>query len=283
MTQQLLWGMGIPLGTLAFGGLVWATGRASRRPVSRGEWVLLMWALPFFAFTGALYAKVPRYFLPLTPVLVIYGARLVLSLRRKRIRHVVTAVCLSITLLHSIVFLSIHRLPHPWLATTDWFRAYVPRGSVVAVEQWDHPLPVGGAGDHDLRELPIFDEDVGAQGLGKWTAMDAILAEADYVVISSRRGYASLAGWPERYPLTAQYYQQLFAGDLGFEPVACFPRHPRLGPLAIVDDPARRLSFSLPAVCQTQAPVVLRLRLDESLVVYDHPRTIVFRRVEGSE
>ena len=103
------------------------------------------------------------------------------------------------------------------------------------------------------------------------------LAEADVVIVASRRGYATLARWPERYPLTARYYQQLFEGDLGFEPVACFGRYPHLGPLVLRDDPAAGLDFVLPEACWPGASLRLG-RLDESFAVYDHPQVMIFQR-----
>jgi hypothetical protein len=145
---------------------------------------------------------------------------------------------------------------------------------VIAVEQWDHPLPLDGTG-YDVRELPIFDEDTPE----KWATMEKTLAEADYVVIASRRGYATLARWPARYPLTARYYRLLFEGELGFEPVACFGRFMRLGPVAVADDPVSSLDFSLPKACNPEADIVLRVGwLDESFVVYDHPQVVILRR-----
>jgi hypothetical protein len=163
--------------------------------------------------------------------------------------------------------------PHPWLAASDWFRDDAKPGAVVAVEAWDHPLPIGVV-SADVRELPVFDEDAP----DKWRGVAEVLAEADYVIIASRRGYATLAARPRRYPLATQYYRLLFEGALGFKPVACFSRHPRLGPLVLADDPTRGLGFSLPAVCQSQGATLNLGRLDESSVVYDHPRAIVFRR-----
>jgi hypothetical protein len=60
------------------------------------------------------------------------------------------------------------------------------------------------------------------------------------------------------------------------EPVACFSRYPHLGPFAVADEPTLGLDFSLPDQCRPDASVVLRLgRLDESFVVYDHPRVII--------
>ncbi len=293
IVQQALWGMGLPLGVAGFGGLAYWVWRAVRRPLSPGAWVVLMWVAPFFAFTGALYAKFPRYLLPLTPVLAVYAAWVLVAMFRcmrswlsspnrsflfSSIPICITLIC---TFLHCIAFLSLYRFPHPWLAATAWFRERVPPGAVVAVERWDHPLPLDEASDYVVVELPVFDEDTPE----KWAAMEAALRETDYLVIASRRGYAALARWPERYPLTTRYYRELFAGELGFEVVACFRRDSRLGPLAVVDDPTTGLGFSLPERCRPNAPIVLTLlRLDESFVVYDHPLVIVFQRTRpGSD
>ena len=57
----------------------------------------------------------------------------------------------------------------------------------------------------------------------------------------------------DRYPMSSQYYRMLFAGDLGYRPVAEFTAYPRLGGLIIRDDNA-----------------------DESFSVYDHPHVLVF-------
>jgi 4-amino-4-deoxy-L-arabinose transferase-like glycosyltransferase len=277
VVQQLRWGLGWPLGLVALGGLAYAVWRAVRQPPGQAVWVLLAWAVPYFAFTGALYAKFPRYLLPLTPLLAVFGACLLADLVRwrRRVASILTALVLACSLFHCLAFISIYSAPHPWLAASEWSREHASQGAVVAVEQWDHPLPVRATGDYGVRELPVFEEDTPE----KWATMEEILAEADYVVIASRRGYATLARWPERYPLTARYYQQLFGGELGFEPVACFGRTPRLGPLVLVDDSMAGLGFSLPEICQPDARVVFRIgRLDESFVVYDHPQVVILRR-----
>jgi hypothetical protein len=288
IVQQLRWGMGWPLGLIAFGGLAYAVWQAVREPPRRAEWVLLAWVVPGFAFIGALYVKFPRYLLPLTPLLALYAARLLSTLRQRnrRLASLLIYSSLVYSLVHCFAFVNLYRAPHPWQAASEWFYDHAPRGAVVAVEQWDHPLPLDATG-YDVRELPIFDEDTGNDAGGKWTEIAGTLSESDYVVIASRRGYAALARWPERYPFTARYYRQLFEGELSFEPVACFGRCPHLGPLALVDDPTVGLGFSLPELCQSlpepgqpEAPLVLRLgRLDESFVVYDHPQVVIWRRV----
>ncbi len=105
-----------------------------------------------------------------------------------------------------------------------------------------------------------------------------MLADADVVVVSSRRAYGALARWPERFPQTVAYHRALFAGERGFEAVACFERWPRLGPLLLADDPFRAAGLPRPAApCLRDATLWLP-RLDESFVVYDHPLVILFWR-----
>ena len=276
IVQQLRWGMGWPLGLLAFGGLAYAVRQAVREPPRRAEWVLLAWAAPGFAFVGALYVKFPRYLLPLTPLLALYAARVLLTLRQhsRRLAALLISLTLVTSLLHCLALAGLYSAPHPWLTASEWLYNHAPRDAVIAIEHWDHPLPLDATG-YDVRELPVFDED----SPEKRRAMGDILAEADYVLIASQRGYATLARWPERYPFTARYYSQLFGGELDFEPIACFKRHPRLGPLALIDAPTAGLDFSLPELGQPETPLVLRLgRLDESFVVYDHPQVIIWQR-----
>jgi 4-amino-4-deoxy-L-arabinose transferase-like glycosyltransferase len=274
--QQLRWGIGWPLGVAAFGGFFYAVWRAVRKPVSAAEWVLAAWMIPFFVLVGALYAKFPRYWLPAAPVLSIYAAWLLVTLYHRFRRVASFLVCLSLVyaLLFCLAFANMYRSPHPWLSASAWIRQNVPPGAVIAIEQWDHPLPVGGIDGYDVRELPVFDKDSAA----KRESTEAILAEADVVVVASRRGYATLARWPERYPLMARYYRQLFEGALCFEPAACFGRYPRLGPLALRDDPTAGLDFALPEACWFGSSLRLG-RLDESFVVYDHPQVMIFWRL----
>ncbi len=145
IAQQLVWGMGPALGLLCWGGLGAAVYRALRRPPSPAGWVGLAWALPFFAFTGGIWTKFPRYLLPLTPLLAVYGGRAALRLGR-RPRRLLLPLALFPAGLLSLALITSYRAPHPWAAASDWMRAHIPPGSVVAVEEWDHPLTLDPSG-----------------------------------------------------------------------------------------------------------------------------------------
>ena len=104
--MQLRWGMGWPLGLLAFvafAWIIWITARPLwerwRRvdtntpdllpPLTLSLLILLIWAVPFFVTTGGFYVKFMRYLQPLTPLLMLFGAALILHLHDRRIRLLV--------------------------------------------------------------------------------------------------------------------------------------------------------------------------------------------------
>lgn len=272
--QQAIWGMGPVLALVGFGGLFAVGARAACARCSRAGWVLLAWALPFFAFTGGLFVKFPRYLLSLTPVLAAYGAQVVVHLRR---RHPFLAGGVALTALlpawaFSWALVASYRLPHPWVAASRWIREHLPTGSRIAVEAWDHPLPLDATG-YEILVLPVFDPETPE----KWAAIEDVLADADALVIASQRGYGALTRWPDRFPQTVAYYRRLFSGDLGFVPVACFRRPLGLAGFGLADDPFRAAGLPVPHPrCFPEPPFFLLPPLDESFTVYDRPIVLVF-------
>ncbi len=279
--QMLQWGLGWPLGVLVLIGLTGSIWDAARRAPSPTTWVLIAWILPYVSLVGTLRTRFPRYLMPVVPASVILTMH---WLKRRpfsrRLRICVTAIVVLLSLIPSLALVSSYSRPHPWIAASAWLEGDARRGSTIAVEEWDHPLPLGCSGQHTL-SLPVFD----SPSTAKAGALAAILAEADYVVLASRRGYASLSRLPDRYPISARFYQTLFSGELGFRPVACFSRQPVLGRLSLGDHVADGLPLVLPELCETSAGgqhwSPISGRLDESYVVYDHPTVIVFAKMEN--
>ena len=286
--QTALWALALPVGLVGWAGLAYLLVRWLRR----GAWadsLLLAWAGPYFALTGLLYAKPLRYMLPLVPVLCLAGVQLLAdatewwagrkrgSLPRPGERAKASwpvalgsAVLVACALGYVFAFVSIYAQPHSWVAASQWIYDRVPPGSTLAVEHWDTllPLPLQVDGqprrieEYDLRLLALYDEPDDA---AKWSALASNLAGSDYLVVASRRVYGPLTRLPRRYAATARYYELLFAGRLGFVLEGEFTRgpawlNPRLPPLP----------GSAPAW----------LRPDETFVVYDHPRALIFRNVD---
>ena len=265
IVQQLRWGMGWPLGTVAFMGLGWVLVRALLRRAQPSELILLSWIIPYFGITGLFLAKFMRYMVPVVPLLVLMGAGLLCKLQVARgkwqVRYLLIPVALGGAIFWSLAFVvGVYGTEHTWITASRWIYTHVPDGSTLCLEHWDRNLPLSlpepGAniGTHRYRivKLPMYDED----NEGKYQLLRSRLRECDYIILASNRLYCSIPRLPKRYPMSTRYYDLLFLGQLGFEKVAEFTTYPRLGPFVFRDDDA-----------------------DESFTVYDHPKPIIFRKV----
>ena len=118
-------------------------------------------------------------------------------------------------------------------------------------------------------------------GVISWTGL-ARLVRGEVLSLREREFVAAARATAEE-PAAVQYYRGLFDGSSGYRPVACFERLPGVGALKLTDDVLSNLSISTPDVCLQSERERISLNvgwLDESFVVYDHPRVIIFRRVQ---
>jgi len=279
IVQQIRWGMGWPLGVVAVGGFVWVLIRALRRRALPGEWIVLSWIVPYFGLTGLFLAKFMRYMSPVTPLWVVFGAGMLVRWKAKKrgdgkvgtaarsiklpisqLAIAVIVVALVGAVVWSLAFVNgVYGTGHTWVAASQWIYDHVPDKSVICYEHWDDALPKNlsptqsqWARKYDMVEMPMYEEDTAK----KYELIRSLLARCDYVSLASNRLYRSIPNLPERYPMSTQYYELLFAEKLGFEKAAEFETPPRLGPLTFYDQAA-----------------------DESFTVYDHPKPIIFRKV----
>jgi len=95
------------------------------------------------------------------------------------------------------------------------------------------------------------------------------LDNSDYIVISSNRFYDTLSRNPARWPWTNFYYDQLFAGELGYNLAAVFQETYEWGPLRVSD---QHLPFY-------DSPEWLNeFEAEEAFHVYDHPVVMIFQK-----
>jgi YYY domain-containing protein len=172
----------------------------------------------------------------------------------------IAGLVLAGTIFWALAFVNgVYGSEHTWVTFARWSYANVPDGACIAYEHWDDrmpsdiPEPGGTAGAHGYfqPQLPMYDDDTQQ----KYELIRDTLSTCDYLVLASNRLWRTIPRLPERYPLSTRYYQALFSGALGFEPVYAVETPPRLGPFVIDDQPA-----------------------DESFTVYDHPKPMMFKK-----
>ncbi|HEX2513882.1 MAG TPA: glycosyltransferase family 39 protein, partial [Chloroflexota bacterium] len=256
--------------------------------------LVLAWAALCFVYFASVLNKTMRYLLPAYPFFILLAAwglvalyewakqrgphqgrasaasdpgrgatrgDLDLGLRRlpgiwlQRGALALGALVLVASTLWAYAFTRIYTRPVSRVTAAQWIYENVPKGSVLANEHWDDPLPMPLPGyDPSFYrgpQLPLYDPDEPK----KLDTLVQMLSQADYINLTSNRLYESIPRMPQRYPMTTEYYRRLFAGDLGFEPVATFASYPTLGPWTINDD-----------------------RAEEAFTVYDHPKVLIFKK-----
>ncbi len=253
--QLVLWGMAPALGiaavwaTLTRVGVAWQTRRAE-------EWLLLSWVVPFFLITGWFEVKFPRYLLPIYPIMVLWAAEWLVRLYRRGrlLGRVAAPVVVAGTLAAAFAFMAIYTRPHTVVTASEWMYRHVPPGSRILSQHWDEgfpfSLPTHSASIYKVTEFGYYEADNPA----KINKLSQELAQSDYVALQTKRLYGAVTRAPQRFPLTTNYFYELFAGDLGYTLVHEVASRPSLFGLEFPDELG-----------------------DESLSVYDHPKILIFQ------
>jgi len=276
--QQVVWGMGLPLGIIALAGSLWALAKSLLLRPRLGELVVWAWVVPYFGLTGAFLAKFNRYMSPILPFVLLFAAGMIVWIwkrgesRRLRLPVRLPAALLGLVAVGGALFWSlafvngVYAREHTWVTASRWVYANASPGSVILWETWDDPLPKSipgepgmDMGSHGLRHIDWspYEEDTEE----KYLILRQKLQEADYVIYSSKRIYESVDELPRRYPMTIRYYDLMFGERLGFVNAADFTSPPQLFGFTFPDHEA-----------------------DESWSLYDHPRVSIFaKQAEFSE
>jgi hypothetical protein len=252
---------------------------------------VLIWTLFYvfyFVVIGRSAVKFMRYMLPLYPFFAIIAGYGVFRLQRylhsrtfikdstgihrylgmpklfkdySTLSLFVTTVFLLCTFAWTLSFVHIYSQTHTRIAATQWILENIPEGATLAVEHWDDRVPITGGERYQYMEMTNYDlpdDDY------KWQILNEKLQKSDYIILASNRLYVPLPKLADCsvytkkcYPETAQYYQRLFAGELGFKKVAEFAADPTI--------PFTNIHFSDQSA-------------DESFTVYDNPKIIIFKR-----
>jgi len=269
--NMVVWGMGIPLGITALVALALSGVRIITARTWPPFWLLVLVGWPTFhiVYYGIGFVKTMRYVAPAYPFLVLLAAGLLATLWTKgrtrslgglslNLGQVVVAGVVLFTALYGIAFTRIYTKPDVRITASHWFYDNVPPGSLYLAEHWDEGFPMLFP-DENIRlyessELKLYDGD---NHVKLNTLLDQ-LDSADYIFMVSNRLYGSIPRIPERYPMTTEYYDMLFSGELGYELVETFTNYPNLFGIEIPDQSA-----------------------EEAFTVYDHPKVVAFKKTDA--
>ncbi len=187
--------------------------------------LLLATFLPWFIFNSFLFAKWTRFISPILPFLVIF---IVYSL--KKLQLLITDYLLLITLLllilPGIFFTKIYFQPDIRVRACQWMNKNLPEASTIVYEGGNIvDLPKLDHQKFETINIDFYHFDEQQEQQEK---LSAAIKEADYFFSPSRRIFTNHTRLPEKFPKTAEFYHQLFSGQLGYKKIKEF--HP-FGPV----------------------------------------------------
>jgi hypothetical protein len=276
-----VFGLGVPIFLTVVSGAYVVITKLSRTPLG----VILVWALLLFLYQSTQYVKTMRYFVLLYPAMAILAAVGVVAIYDVIPRYSRPLITVAL-LIWPLAFMAIYTRDLSRVTATKWMYAHIPSGSVILNEEWDDPLPLQGVDNQGkvypgsvpapkqpaLRallnkesyiqngqlnlSLPVFHQGTPA----KWADITYLLKHANYLVLSSNRGWGSMPTQPERYGRMGSYYSGLLSGKFGYRLVADITSYPSLRYLGIpIDFPDQWA--------------------EEAFTVYDHPEVLIFKHV----
>lgn len=289
--DMIVFGFGIPLSLIAAVSMLRLVRTIWKKPRWRPEMILLLWILLVIGYQSNQFAKPMRYFWAAYPAISIFAGMGLFELCRlittkihaPYLRYFVYSIIGLTLFAWPLAFLSIYSHANTRVAASTWIYTHVPPHSTIAWEHWDDPLPFTiepyTPTLYTQIQLPSFDPD-DREKTGK---IQEVLSQSDYLVLSSNRAYGALKRAKVRFPKTNLFYQQLFAGKLGFRLVAQFVSRPFI-PL-----PIRSTCIHIPGftygnlskpleTCDRRGISVVDDYADETFTVYDHPKVLIFQK-----
>jgi len=291
-TNILWWGLGPAFEIAGVAGVIWCLvrlrqgyGGQVRLGQGYGRQVAAAAVVSYFLVAGGTITPFARYGVPLVPLLAVPAGVLLADLttnpRWRRLGIAAAALTVMTTALYAAAYMHVFIAPDARLTASSYVMHRVPQGANVLIEPSQNMVPFGKYltetdfnRDYLLRpeenngtrddyyhfvalDTYVFLYDRNVSDERKRDYIGSRLAQVDYIVMDDTylQFYQHLPR--NNHAAVKQYYDDLFAGRLGFELVKSFKVYPSLFGVPINDD-AAELTFRL----------------------FDHPRVFFFRRTQ---
>ncbi|MBP6933579.1 glycosyltransferase family 39 protein [Candidatus Woesebacteria bacterium] len=249
--KTLLWQTSPLFLLIAGGGLYWFFKNFKKYRVL---WPLILFSIIYFLYIGSWYAKFNRYLMPVIPALILLAGVAIEQFPQKRPQKILISLMVITHGLWALAFIHIYQTEDVRLTASHWIEDNIASDSVLLHEERDVRLPVvfsqGKNYQYSLLELYPVDSQEKINNLSQQ------LSSGDYLLIASQRLYRTIPKSAD-HPDTKNYYQLLFAGELGYQKITEFSSYPKLLGLEINDE-----------------------RAEETFTVFDHPHIFIFKNVD---
>lgn len=247
--QQLASMLGWGIAALAIAGMVWAVARRQLGALP-GLAFLIIYGVIVFTW----YAKFARYLAPMLPIMVIFAAISLDKLwdwRRSLTLRIVLIGVLGLSILSGLSMAISFQAEDPRIRAARVLSDKVKPGQSVLME----PREVGVHAIPDVTSVFLSHEEISGQAGAATLAQK--LADADWMVLYSRRHWSVLPRLLQRFPGACPYYAALASGALGYAVTDRVTRAVPFGPLG-----------------------TLGVSAEETRVVFDRPKAYILQNVQ---
>ncbi len=189
--------------------------------------IVLLSCLVYFLYFGQVYTKWTRFMSPIFfifPFLTTVLLEKINNINKKNIFITyLNKFIIVLSIIPGIMFMKIYFQPDVRLIASRWMVQAIPANSKILSEAGNViNLPITdlpAATDHQLQvtNFDFYNLDTNTNLQPKLTDQ---IGQSDYIIIPSRRIFKNQNN--SNFPVSQQYYQQLFSGQLGFSQIKQF-------------------------------------------------------------
>ena len=213
--------------------------------------------LILFISNGLLFAKWTRFLAPALPFFAIFSVFFLYEVKRlsRKFFEILLIVTIASTTIWTLAFFSIYLTSDVRISASNWLLQNTSSTSLFLVEGGNMvDLPLSS----DFRKISLDFYNLETDPTIQQKIINGLLT-SDYFLVQSRRVFLNHMRIPALFPKTAQFYNGLFSGSLGFEQIKEFHSYPALSFLGF------KIEFP-----DEQA--------EETWRVFDHPVLRVFKK-----
>lgn len=219
--------------------------------------LIILSFLLLFLPNAFLFAKWTRFIAPTFPFFAIFSTYLISLIAPITLRgtKIITSFLAAFTLLWSWSFFTIYLNKDVRISASEWIVSNLVQPATVLVEGGNMiDIPLTG----NFKRISLDFYGLEESQLAREKVISA-LQESDYFIIQSRRVFLNHQRARYSFPKTAQFYDKIFSGKMGFEQIKEFHSYPMLN-----------LGF-----WQVEFPDE---EAEETWSVFDHPVIRIFRK-----
>jgi YYY domain-containing protein len=235
--------------------------------------LILLWMTGTFAIIGGSYVKFPRYLLSLYPIIIILASTAfnhtgilltkIFPIIPSKLRQLPLVIGILSTLTPSLALANLYLSEHSWIRVSRWMHQHLPPESTLINASWDDSLPVytpnQSATSFKIKEAKWYNLNSNTE----IHELATTLANGDFVIFATGRIPGSILRYQSNFydqeneaqhRLAIAALNGLFSGNLGYTKYHTFKTYPTFLNYKWDTDLA-----------------------DESLSVYDHPKTFILK------